>query len=208
MALDLEEQEQLDELKMMWKKYGNMIANAVLAVVLVYVGVQAWKWYQGKQATEASAIYQTLITTDKTKLKEVQSLSAKLIESYGSTPYAGRAAVYAAQANHESNDAKSAKAQLEWALRNAKENAVQSVAGLQLANILLDEKDYDAALKILNSTKLTGFEGLKADLKGDVYVAQGKISEAKKAYAEALRSLDTEGAYRQLTQQKLEALGA
>ena len=188
MALDLEEQEQLDEFKAWWKKYGNLITNAVLALVLIYLGMQGWKYYQGKQATEASGIYQSLTTTDTSKLKEIQTLSAKLMESYSSTPYAGRAAIVAAQANHQANDSKSAKAQLEWAIANAKEDAVKSVASLQLANILLDEKNYDAALKVLNSDKLAGFDGLKADLKGDIYAAQGKTAEAKQAYQEIGRA--------------------
>jgi predicted negative regulator of RcsB-dependent stress response len=36
MALDLEEQEQVDELKALWKKYGNYITRGVIAFFVLY----------------------------------------------------------------------------------------------------------------------------------------------------------------------------
>ena len=52
-----------------------------------------------------------------------------------------------------------------------------------------------------------GYEGLKANLQGDVLLAQGKHAEAKKAYQTALENLDSQGRMHQYTQQKLESLG-
>ena len=81
------------------------------------------------------------------------------------------------------------------------------MATLQLANILAEEKDYDSALKLLEAKHDAGFEGLFADLKGDVLMLQGKRAEAKAAYELALSKLDAQGKYRVITQRKLEALG-
>ena len=36
MALDLEEQEQVDELKALWKKYGKYITRGVIAFFVLY----------------------------------------------------------------------------------------------------------------------------------------------------------------------------
>jgi predicted negative regulator of RcsB-dependent stress response len=36
MALDLEEQEQVDELKALWRKYGNYITRGVIAFFVLY----------------------------------------------------------------------------------------------------------------------------------------------------------------------------
>ncbi|HEX5538354.1 MAG TPA: tetratricopeptide repeat protein, partial [Methylophilaceae bacterium] len=170
------------------------------------VGVQAWKNHQNKQSLEASVRYQQLVTTPSNNLKAIQSLSAQLMDNYAGTPYAGRAAVTAAKANYAAKDSKSAKAQLQWAIDHAEEDAVQSVARLQLAAIYLDEKAYDQALKTLDK-KHVGFEGLFADMKGDILAAQGKTSDAKQAYQEALAQLDAQGEYRQYVAHKLEALG-
>ena len=78
---------------------------------------------------------------------------------------------------------------------------------LQLANILAEEKDYTAALTLLNAPHDAGFDGLFSDLKGDVLVGLGKHSEARTAYQDALNKLNSQGKYRALTQKKLEAIG-
>ena len=207
MAYDLEEQEQLDEFKAWWKKNGKMATNLVLAALVAYAAWQGYGYYQNKKAVDASALYQTLVVTDLTKTTEIKAQSAKLMEEFSGTPYAGRAAVFAAKANFASNDSKSAKSQLEWAIKNAKESAVKAIASLQLAGILFEEKNYDEASKVLAAITDKGYEGLKANMQGDVLLAQGKQAEAKKAYETALSNLDAQGKMHQYTQQKLESLG-
>jgi predicted negative regulator of RcsB-dependent stress response len=207
MAYDLEEQEQIDELKAWWKQNGKMISTLVIGVLVAFSAYQGWHYFQNKQAVEASAQYQELTVTDEKDLKSIQAKSATLMDKFTGTPYAGRAALFAAKANYQANDAKSAKAQLDWAIKNAKETTVSALASLQLANILAEEKDFEGALKLLNASHDAGFDGLFADLKGDVLVSLGKSAEAKTAYEEALAKLDQRGKFRALTQQKLEALG-
>lgn len=207
MAYDLEEQEELDALKQWWAKNGNTVLVAIAVAIAAYVGVQAWKHHQNEKTLEASAFYQQLTNTPANNLKAIQSLSAQLMDNYAGTPYAGRAAVAAAKANYAAKDSKSAKAQLEWAIAKAEEEAVQSVARLQLAAIYLDEKAYDQALKTLDKEHV-GFEGLFADMKGNILAAQGKTADAKLAYQEALAKLDAQGEYRRYVAHKLEALGS
>ena len=207
MAYDLEEQEQLDEFKAWWKKNGSMAINLVLAGLVAYAAWQGYHYYQNKKAVEASELYQALVVTDINKTAEIKTQSAKLMDSFSGTPYASRAAVFAAKANFSANDDKSAKSQLEWAVKNAKESAVKAIAGLQLASILFEEKSYDEAQKVLSNISDKGYEGLKANMQGDIFLAQGKQAEAKKAYENALQSLDAQGKLHQYTQQKLESLG-
>ena len=207
MAYDLEEQEQLDEFKAWWKKNGSLATNLVLAALVAYAAWQGYGYYQNTKAVEASALYQTLVVTDLAKTAEIKTQSAKLMEEFSGTPYAGRAAVFAAKANFSANDSKSAKSQLEWAIKNAKESAVKAIASLQLAGILFEDKNYDEANKVLAGITDKGYEGLKANMQGDVLLAQGKQAEAKKAYQAALEGLDAAGKMHQYTQQKLESLG-
>lgn len=207
MAYDLEEQEQLDELKAWWKVYGKMVTNGVVALLLIYGGYQAWQIYQNKVATEASTQFQSLQVTDEKDVKSIQTKAAEIMDKYSSTPYAGRAALYAAKSSYAAKDIKNAKTQLAWASANATESAISAIANLQLANILLEEKNYTEALNLLEAPHDPGFDGLFSDLKGDVLMAQGKKAEAKAAYENALNKLDAQGKYRVLTQQKLEALG-
>jgi len=208
MALDLEEQEQLDEFKVWWKKNGKLAINLVLAALVAYIAWAGYGYFQQKKAVEASELYQNLVQLDVAKIAEIKVQSAKLMENYSGTPYAGRAAVFAAKNNFAANDAKSAKSQLEWAIANATESSVKAIASLQLASILLEEKNYESAQKVLSVELDKGYDGLKQGLQGDVYLAQGKQAEAKKAYENALTNLDENGRLHQYTQQKLESLGS
>jgi len=207
MALDLEEQEQLDEFKAWWDKNGKMLTNAIIIGLIAFAaweGYQAWKQ---KKSSEASNIYQILVTTDTSKSDEIKLQSTKLIDNFSGTPYAGRAAVYAAKASYLNKDVAGAKTQLEWAINNAKEPSVSAIASIELAGILYENKEYDAANNVLNNIKDPGFSGLKDNMLGDILLAQNKTAEAKKLFESALKNLDHQGKLYQLTKQKLESLG-
>lgn len=207
MAYDLEEQEQLDEFKAWWKKNGKLVTNAVIAVLLAYVAWQGYQYWQGKKAAEASTLYQGLVTMESGKAAEIKAQAGKLMDGFAGTPYAGRAAVLLAKSDFANKDSKAAKADLQWAIDHAQESAVQAIASLQLAGILLEEKDYEGALKVLDAKMDAGYVGLRDEMKGNVYLAQGKQDEAKKAFERALNNLDMNGAMYQYTKQKLESLG-
>jgi len=208
MAYDLEEQEQLDALKAWWKEHGNHVLTVVTAAFVAYAGFQGWKYYQHQQGLQASAAYEALTQLDTKDVKKIRSVSGQLMEKYSGTPYAARAALMAARANYEAGDVKSAHAQVEWAMTHAQDDAVKSIAQLQLAGLQFEEKKYDDALKTLADKHDPAYDGLLSDLKGDILVVQGKPAEAKKAYAEALAKLDEKGKFRKYTEQKLDALGS
>ena len=210
MAYDLEEQEQLDEFKAWWKLHGQKVITLATVLVFCYLGYQGWQYYQNQQSLKASTQYENLLKldiTDAKNLKTIQVVSAELMDKYSGTPYAGRAALTAAKANFQAKEVKSAQFQLSWAAKNAKEDAIQAMALLELASLQFEEKDYDGAIKTLSEKHTSGFDGLFADLKGDVLVAQGKLSDAKVAYKDALDKLDQQGRLLKFTQHKLEALG-
>jgi len=208
MALDLEDQEQLDEFKVWWDKYGKLTMNLVLFGLIAYASWQAYQYFQNKKAFEASDIYQTMLKIKPTEVDLIKAEASKLIAEYATTPYAGRAAVLLAKTQFSEEDAASAKKQLEWAIANASESSVKALASIQLATLLLDEKDYAGAEKLLQADIDKGFAGLKDDLLGDVFAAQGKVAEAKQSYESALVNLDSDGRMRVFTQQKLDSLGS
>ena len=208
MAYDLEEQEQLDEFKAWWAKNGKMVSSIVLVGVLTYVGWQGYHFWIAKKSTEASNIYQTLITTEPSKLESIKTQTTQLTSDYSVTPYAGRAAVFLAKTQYAAKDTEGATQQLNWAIEHAKESSVKAIAALELAGIQYEKKDYAAAKKTLDGIQDKGYLGLKDNLLGDVLLAEGKTEDAKKAFVEALKYLDPQGRLFQLTKQKLESLGA
>ena len=207
MALDLEEQEQVDELKAFWKKYGNYIIKGAIAFFVLYGLFQGWGYYQTKQSLSASELYQSIVVLDEKNTKEIMQKSQSLMDDYSGTPYAGRAAILFAKASFAEGAKDKAKEKLEWASTHAKESATESIALIQLGQILVEEKKYDEALKKSNDVDNEGYLGLANDLKGDVLNAMGKKEDAKKAYQEALKRFGPKDPYARFTQEKLESLG-
>lgn len=208
MALDLEDQEQLDEFKVWWNKNGKLTITLILAALLAYAGWQAYQYMQHEKGVEASDLYQQMLHLDASKLDLIKESATKLMDGYKGTPYAGRAAVFLAKNHFAANDIESAKSQLEWAVVNAQETPVKAIASLELATLHLDAKDYANAEKALPDNIDPGYIGLKENLLGDIYLAQGKATEAKAAYKNALTHLDKEGRLHLFTQQKLDSLGS
>lgn len=208
MAYDLEEQEQIDVVKDWWKRNGNTVILGVVVFVAIVAGIQGWRYYQHQQATQAAGLYEALQgAAEKHDAKSVRDIAGQLMERFPRTAYASRAALSAARSNYENGDGKSAKAQLQWVMEHAKSDEVKDAARLQMAGVLLDEKSHDEALKLLESKHGAGFDGLYADLRGDVLLASGKSDEARAAYQLALEKMDPAGGYRGLVQLKLDGLG-
>ena len=207
MALDLEEQEQVDELKALWKKYGAYITRGVIAFFVLYGLFQGWGYYQTKQSLAASELYQSIVVLDEKNTKDILQKSQKLMDDFSGTPYAGRAAILFAKASYLDGNKDKAKEKLDWATSHAKESATESIALIQLGQILVEEKKYEDALKKVNDVENEGYLGLSNDLKGDILNAMGKKEEAKKAYLEALKRFGPKDPYAKFTQEKLESLG-
>lgn len=208
MALDLEEQEQLDELKVWWKQNGTKFVAGVLIIALAIAGWNGWRWYQARQNSEAAALYEVLRQPGTSNdLKKVREISGQLIEKYAGTVYAVDAAMSVAKANFDAGDRKSAKAQYEWIIKHAKQPQSRELARLRLAAVLIDDKQFDEALKTLDGKHDPAFDAMYSDMRGDVYSLQGKEADARKAYQAALDKLPDASAFKGYVQIKLDALG-
>ncbi len=220
---DLEEQEQIAEIKTWWKQYGNLLINVLTAVSLIVIAWQGWNWYQRNQSAQASMVFNVLQTAVQNKdSQRTKAASGELIEKFSGTDYASLGALTAAKAMVDSGDAKTAKLQLLWVVEKGK-NELRDLARLRLAALLLDEKSYDDALKQLDGNVSPGFEVLFSDNRGDVLIAQGKKAEALSAYQMAWSKLEeadksgkgknsaqegqSSAIYRELLRQKIDALG-
>jgi predicted negative regulator of RcsB-dependent stress response len=131
----------------------------------------------------------------------------ELVERYGGTAYAPRALLLYAKLLYDAGDKTAAKAQLQWVIDHAGEGELKTIARYRMAQVLLDEKQYDEALKTLDAKTDDAFAAIYADLKGDVLAAAGKVPDARSAYEVALSKLDPKSAYRGYVQAKLDALG-
>ncbi|MES2361045.1 MAG: tetratricopeptide repeat protein [Pseudomonadota bacterium] len=206
--LDLEEQEQLDELKHFWKQYGDLIT---WALIVVFGAVAAWNGYhywQSRQASQAAVLYdeveRAVQSGDTARLD--RSL-ADMKDRFGGTVYAGQAGLLAARIYYDKGNADASKAALSWVADKASDEGYQSIAKLRLAGMLMETKAYDEALKLVSGSFPKDFAALAADRRGDILVAQGKKNEAKAEYEKAYKGLDERAEYRRLVEIKLNALG-
>jgi len=209
-AYDLEEQEQLDELKLWWKRYGNLIILAPSLVVILVSAWSGWKIWQRNQAQHASSVYSDLQKAAReNETKKVGELAGTILEQYSRTTYAPLAAFVSAKSHFETGDLKTAKAQLQWILANARDGNLQDIARLRLSGVLLDEKAYEEAIKVLDAKPAPDLDPLFSNARGDVLLAQGKIDEASSAFKRALdKTPAKQVAARELLQLKIDAAGA
>ena len=207
--LDLEEQEQLDQLKAFWKDYGNLITWALIAVLGAYAAWNGWSYWQREQATKASAIFEELdksIQADD--VAKTTGIFADMKERFPRTTLTQQAGLLTAKLQVENGQADAAATTLEWVSQNASEVEYQTIARLRLAGVLLDQKKYNEALKQLDAATAKDFVALVADRRGDVLAAQGKTDAARAAYAAAWKAMDAKFSYRRLIEAKLAAIGA
>lgn len=208
MAYDLEEQEQLDTFKAFWERWGNLLMTVVTVVLLAFAAYRGWGWYQDNRAAQASMAYEQLRSAaDKKDLSRVRETAGAVFEQFGSTIYGPMAGLVAAKAYAEGDDLKSAKAALQWVIDKGGEEDFRQMARVRLAGILLDEKQFDDALKLVANIDAGKYSASFADRRGDILLAQGKRDDARSAYKLALDKFDSSSPLRRLVQLKLDALG-
>jgi predicted negative regulator of RcsB-dependent stress response len=209
MPLDLEEQEQVAELKAWWRQHGNLIVTVVLAAAVAFAGWQGWRWYSASQAAQAAAVFDALAKAAQAgDAKALRDSAGTLIESYPRTLYASMGALVAARFHFDRSDLKAAKAQLEWVVGRAPSEDFRDIARLRLAAIALDEKAPDEALKLLDAEHGAAYEAQYAALRGDALLAKSQRAEARAAYQLALEKAGKEqGGFRESVRMRLEALG-
>lgn len=205
---DHAEQEQLDALKGWWHRWGALIALAIGLLLVSVAGYQGWSWYQRDQAAKASALYAGMSKAMQSGDKEqARALAKTVIEQHARTGYAPLAALAAARLSFEAGDWAEARTHLQWVIDHGRDEDLRTLARLRLAGVLLDEKQYDAALQLLQIKPEDPMANMFADLRGDVLAAQSNIGEARAAYQLALEKTDATSPYRNVIQIKIDALG-
>ena len=206
--LDLEEQEQLDQLKAFWKQYGNLLTWALIAVLAAFAAWNAWNWWQRDQSVKAGAMFDELeAAAGAGDADRAGGIFADMKARFPHTAFTEQGGLLAARTQFEKGKPDAALATLTWVSENAAETEYRTVARIRLAGLLLDAKKYDEALKQLDGAQAKEFAPLVADRRGDILLAQGKKDDAKAAYLKAWNEMDPKVDYRRLVEAKLNVLG-
>ena len=208
---DLEEQERIAALKDWWDQWGNWVVAGVIAVLIGVFGTYGYRFFQKSQNEQAEALFKSVKKTaeEVAASKETKKLSEAvntLVEKFPGTFQATESQLMAAKATFEAGDFAAAKTHLQWVVDKGRETH-RATARVRLATVMLETKDYDGALKTLEAVKEDAFVSIAADLKGDVFAAQGKREEARAAYQVAVDKAGDRSALKSFSQAKLDAFG-
>ncbi len=215
MALDLEEQEQIANLKSFWNRFGKYILGVVTAALFAYAAMSAWNWYQRGQSAEAAKLYETLIGTLSKNDRDKTYLAADdLQKKFGGTTYAAMGSLVAAKIAMDANDPAKAQIFLKWTASKASDDAYRALAQMRLVGLLIDQGS-DAAMseadQILKAKAVSGFEPLWLERRGDWFLAQQKIAEARKQYLDAWKLMEKDKSFpedsKRLLKVKIDAVG-
>jgi predicted negative regulator of RcsB-dependent stress response len=209
-AYDLEEQEQIAQLKAWWTQYGNLVVTILLVLALGFAGWQVWNRHRSTQAAEASALYSDLQrAAEGDDAAQVRKIAGEIISKHGNTVHAQLGAMLSAGIQFRKNDLDNARPHLEWAADKGKDVFLRDLARLRLAAVLLQQGATDEALLRLEPAPEGPLRVRFEDLRGDALASQGKTAEARIAWRAALGALgntDSDAKLRDIVRIKLESL--
>lgn len=206
--LDLEEQEQLAELRHFWKTYGDLITWVLIVALGAYAAWNGYQYWQRRQAVQAAALFDAFDRAARSgDVERASTAWSDLKQQFGSSVFAKQAGLMAAKLYHEGGKAAEAKEALRWVATDAGDGAYAPVARLRLAGLLAGEKAYGEALQVLAEGMPKDYEALVADRKGDILSLQGRAPEAATEYRRALDGLPESVTYRRFVDVKLASLG-
>ena len=207
--LDLEEQEQLDQIKSFWAQWGNLITGVVTLVLVCFAAWNGWNYWQQRQATQAAVLFDTFEEASKQgDLALLARSLSDLQEQFPRTTLTAQASLLAAKTYFDKEKFSEAEKPLAWVVDHASDQAYVALASLRLSALAIERKDMAKARSLVEGkTAPAGFQPLFDDRMGDIALIEGKHEEAKTRFTSAYKGMDESTEYRRLIEVKLGTLG-
>lgn len=196
------EEQQVEALKNWWKENASSL---LIGLAIGGATIGGWSWYKETQyqhGVEASDMYVSVLAQAEKNPTDTATVD-KLVAGYSDTPYAALSMLALAKNDIDLGNADQAVSRLQWAIDNAIEEEVAQISRLRLVRILISQKQYDEAEKMLASNHPAAFDALYEELKGDVFVAKGELEQARVAYDKAIARSENASRWLQLKRQDL-----
>lgn len=200
----IDEYEQSEQVRNWLRQNGSSLLTGI---ALGLACVLAWQWWQGRgvrQQQEAATQFFSLVdAADAKDAGKARAFVQALDKDYGDTAYAPLAVLRYAALLHEQGKSAEAIAQLQAALDGLENAELREILLLRLAKLqLLAGKAQDAG-RTLAGVPAPRLVATAQELRGDIAVAKGDLPAARKAYLEALTTLDQGSPTRNLVELKL-----
>lgn len=197
------EEEQIEGIKEVWRRHGVPVLTGV---VLALVGVFSWNgWtnHQENKAVNASALYQNMLESvlgddSEASLARGAELAEQLRSEYPGTQYANYAGLMQARLAVDSGDFAAAESLLREVAGEADEVALKEVATQRLARVLAQLDRAEEALELFDSSVTGELLSGREEVRGDLLLSLGRLSDARQAYQAALQATTDQRARPQL----------
>lgn len=179
------EQEQLEAIKAWWKKYGNHILTVALIFAVAFAGYRYWQMQVYNKAAAASSVFEMLeASAEQGNFAEVSREARKLMLEQPKSPYAASAALMLAQHHWEKAEKDEAIEALNWVVENSDIAEMKFTAGLRLARLYTEQKEFVKAKQQLDSLpNALGEQKAAIDFTaGILSLAQEDFTAAKAAF--------------------------
>ena len=176
--------EQAEDIKKWWKENGLSVAAGIALAIAALFGWEYWQKHQITQAESASTLYSEAQTATDDTIATLKT--QELQDGYATSPYAALASLETAKKHAEKGEYEPAAAALNWVIANTKDVDLKNVASVRLARVQASAGKYEEALKLASRTYGASYESVLEEIKGDIYSAQNKIEDARKAYERAI----------------------
>jgi predicted negative regulator of RcsB-dependent stress response len=202
--------EQGERVKNWLRENGSAIVMGLVLAFGLMFGFKQWQAWETSKRQQASAEYQVMASLIKDDNMDAAVSNYEILKTeYPKSAYTSMAAMMMAKSRLIAGQLDLAANDLEFAMEHAQPQPVQVIARERLARLRLSQGDTDAALKLLDEAPSTvGFESQFAEIRGDIYTADGETEMAIASYQTAFNGLEEGVGNRELLKIKLEALGA
>ncbi len=180
------EEQQVEAIKGWWQENGrSLIAGTLLGLALLF----GWRYYNDYQQTareQANADYGRLMTQLATEPEAALEAVAAFAAEHEGSAYGDLAALQLAAAAVEADKLALAQAQLQRVAERGELEEARAIASLRLARVLTAQGQFDAALTWLAGVQAVAYQAQVAEVRGDLYLQQGKPELARAAYQQAV----------------------
>ena len=202
------EEEQVEAIKKWWHENGKSIIAGIVIGITALFGWRAYDNHTALQAEAASTLYEQMIVASRNNdFENVGVYANRIIADYKSSTYAVFATLMLAKVAAESDDLEQAEIHLRWVIDNNSQAEFEHIARLRLAQILIAGDKLDLALNTLNVSDPGEFVARYEELRGDLFVKQGKPEKAQQAYVKSLANTRAIEEAQSVLQMKLDNLG-
>ena len=184
MREDLEQQEQMQNLKAFWKANGTWIIYSLILVFLIVGSINGWKLWNNYNKEKASKILTNLEKNIEGQNTDIAlRLYQEISDDYPNTLQAGLAGLLIAKSLISDGQREKAASILGELTNNSQ---VKWLAIVRLSNILLDLNRPGEVIEIIPEIIPDHWVGIVIDRRGDAFATLGDFESAKKDWLRAL----------------------